>query len=324
MRAKVSRFINGLTLAGLGGVLLAFYFSGRIDQYLHPQFRVLALVGGAAFCIGSVVYMLAKSSAQCCVDGECVHQNSDSPVRSVAAFGVLLVPLVTGAALSKDGYDQQLVLNRGFVQDVTKLPVPSARQPASQNPPIPPAALGADIDATASAEPPLPQESPTPAPSPPTQSVKGPAADPNAPSTDPNAPSTDPNAPSTEGSDQYLPKAADGNIALEVTDLLYGEAEESLRKMFTGKTVEVIGQYLPGKNGAEFKLVRMFIVCCAADARPLAVPVNTDQPYKGTDMAWVRVVGKPVYALQEGGRAKVTLKADSIVPIDPPADAMLY
>jgi hypothetical protein len=41
-------------------------------------------------------------------------------------------------------------------------------------------------------------------------------------------------------------------------------------------------------------------------------------------MAWVRVVGKPVYALQGGGRAKVTLKADSIVPIDPPADAMLY
>ena len=131
MRAKVSRFINGLTLAGLGGVLLAFYFSGRIDQYLHPQFRVLALVGGVAFCAGSVVYMLAKGSAQCCIDGQCVHQNTDNPVRSVAAFGVLLVPLVTGAALSKDGYDQQLVLNRGFVQDVTKLPVPSARQPAA-------------------------------------------------------------------------------------------------------------------------------------------------------------------------------------------------
>jgi len=311
MRAKVARLINGLTLTGLGGVLLAFYFSGRIDQYLHPQFRPLAFIGGVLFCIGGVVYVLAKGSAQCCVDGQCVHQNIDSPVRSVAAFGVLLVPLVTGAALSKDGYDQQLVLNRGFVQDVTKLPTPAARPPVARNP-IPPAALGADIDETASAEPPLPQDSPTgaPAPSGQTQTTKGPAADPNV--------------PGTESSDQYLPVAADGNITLEVTDLLYGEAEESLRKMFTGKTVEVIGQYLPGKSGAEFKLVRMFTVCCAADARPLAVPVNSDEPYKGPEMAWVKVVGKPVYALEAGGRAKVTLKADSIVPVDPPADAMLY
>jgi hypothetical protein len=136
----------------------------------------------------------------------------------------LLVPLVTGAALSKDGYDQQLVLNRGFVQDVTKLPAPAARPPVAQNP-IPPAALGADIDETASAEPPLPQDAPTaaPAPSGQTQATKGPAADPNV--------------PGTQSSDQYLPVAPDGNIALEVTDLLYGEAEESLRKMFTGRTV---------------------------------------------------------------------------------------
>jgi uncharacterized repeat protein (TIGR03943 family) len=303
--------MNGLTLAGLGGVLLAFYFSGRIDQYLHPQFRFLVLVGGAIFCIAGVVYTLAKGSAQCCIDGQCVHQNNDSPVRSVAAFGVLLVPLLTGAALSKDGYDQQLVLNRGFVQDVTKLPVHVGRPVSGQNP-IPPAALGADIDAATSAEPPLPQDSPSASPNPPlqTQAANGGAADPSV--------------PNAEASDQYLPTAADGNIALEVTDLLYGEAEESLRKMFTGKTVEVIGQYLPGKTGTEFKLVRMFIVCCAADARPLAVPVNSGQLYKGSDMGWVKVVGKPVYVLEEGGRAKVTLKADSIVPIDPPADAMLY
>lgn len=303
--------MNGLTLAGLGGVLLAFYFSGRIDQYLHPQFRPLVLVGGAIFCLGGVVYTLAKSSAQCCIDGQCVHQNIDSPVRSVAAFGILLVPLVTGAALSKDRYDQQLVLNRGFVQDVTKLPVRGGRPTAGQNP-IPSAALGADVDAAASAEPPLPQDSPAAQSNPPlqTQATKGQAADPSAPSAD--------------ASDQYLPTSADGKIALEVTDLLYGEAEESLRKMFTGKTVEVIGQYLSGKKGTEFKLVRMFIVCCAADARPLAVPVSSEQQYQGSDMGWVKVVGKPVYVLEDGGRAKVTLKADSIAPIDPPADAMLY
>ena len=41
-----------------------------------------------------------------------------------------------------------------------------------------------------------------------------------------------------------LPKAEDGNAALEVTDLLYAETQEPLRKTITGKTVEVVGQYL--------------------------------------------------------------------------------
>src|SRR5258708_21675634 len=64
-----------------------------------------------------------------------------------------------------------------------------------------------------------------------------------------------------DGSEQYLPRAADGNVALEVTDLLYGENEESLRKEFTGKTIEVVGQYLPGSKPNDFKIVLMLIVC---------------------------------------------------------------
>src|SRR5260370_30909302 len=64
-----------------------------------------------------------------------------------------------------------------------------------------------------------------------------------------------------DGSEQYLPRAADGNVALEVTDLLYGENEESLRKEFTGKTIEVVGQYLPGSKPNEFKIMHMLIIC---------------------------------------------------------------
>jgi len=39
MQAKASNFINGVTLVGVGVVLLVFFFTGRVDQYLHPQFR---------------------------------------------------------------------------------------------------------------------------------------------------------------------------------------------------------------------------------------------------------------------------------------------
>jgi uncharacterized repeat protein (TIGR03943 family) len=312
MRAKACNLLNGITLIGLGVVLLDFFFTGRLDRYLHPQFRPWTLVGGIIFCLAGIIYAAAKTTAQCCIDGECVHQNPNSLARSVIAFSVLFVPLAAGVALSKDSYDQQAVLNRGFVEDMTKLPGRSAA-PAStvaNQPTIPPQALGADKDESASE--PLPQDTPA---LPPNQDPipSGGGAD----QANPAVPSPD------EGSAQYLPKAADGNVALEVTDLLYAESEDSLRKMFSDKTIEVVGQYLPGPDPKQFKLVRMFIVCCAADARPLAVPVEVSAPTGASEMGWVKVIGKAAYS-KNGDRVHVLLKADTVESTDPPAEAMLY
>ena len=63
------------------------------------------------------------------------------------SFFVLFVPIAAGVALSKDRYDQHAALNRGFVQDIAKLPTRSGSMAAktSNNPVIPPAALGADL-----------------------------------------------------------------------------------------------------------------------------------------------------------------------------------
>ncbi len=311
MRVKLFSLVNGITLIGVGAVLLDFFFTGRLDQYLHPQFRPWTLVAGVLFCSVGIVYAAAKTTAQCCVDGECVHQNANSPVRAIVAFSVLFVPLVAGVALSKDSYDQHAVLNRGFVQDITRLPARSgaltAKAPNDQV--IPPAALGADLDERASE--PLPQNPPD-SPSGPDLTANGGTGQAN-----PAIPSPD------DGSSQYLPKAADGNVALEVTDLLYAESEDSLRRMFAGKTIEVTGQYLPGSDAKEFKLVRMFIVCCAADARPLAVPVEISSPMIAAEMGWVKVIGKATFT-EKGDRSHVVLQADTVESTDPPAEAMLY
>lgn len=310
MRAKLCSLLNGVTLIGLGVVLLDFYLTGRLNQYLHPQFRPWTLVGGIIFCLAGIIYAGAKATTECCVEGECVHRNSNSLLRSALAFFVLFVPMAAGVALSKDSYDQHAVLNRGFVEDMSTLPGRSGvpMQKPSSDPVIPPQALGADNDESASE--PLPQDIPN-AQSDPNTAAAADQANPNVPS------------PSEQGGEQYLPKAADGNVALEVTDLLYGESEESLRKMFTGKTVEVIGQYLPGSDANQFKLVRMFIVCCAADARPIAVPVQISGPTSATEMGWVKVIGKATYT-KNGDRVHVILKADEVEPTDPPAEAMLY
>ena len=311
MRAKVCNLINGITLIGLGIVLLDFFFTGRLDQYLHPQFRPWTLFGGIIFCAAGIIYAAAKTTPQCCIEGECAHQNANSLARSVIALAVLFVPMAAGVALSKDSYDQHAVLNRGFVEDMTGLPgrtsAPASKTSKDQM--IPAQALGADEDESASE--PLPQNSPG------TQPNQDAASTGGADQANPAVPSPD------EGSSQYLPKAADGNVALEVTDLLYAESEDSLRKMFSDKTIEVIGQYLPGSDPKGFKLVRMFIVCCAADARPLAVPVEISAPTTASEMGWVKVVGKAIYT-KTGDRVHVLLQADTVEPTDPPAEAMLY
>jgi uncharacterized repeat protein (TIGR03943 family) len=311
MQAKVSNLLNGLTLVGVGIVLLDFFFTGRLDQYLHPQFRPFTPIAGVIFCVIGLVYAAAKPGTRCCVDGECVHQNATSPLRGVIAMLVLFAPLAVGVALSKDSYDQQAVLNRGFVQDITKLPVRAhtAGTESGADQVIPPEALGADKDAVASQ--PLPQDvPPVPAASVATSGGQSDQANPAVPG-------------GGDGSAQYLPKAPDGNVALEVTDLLYAEQEESLRKIVDGKTIEVVGQYLPSADAKQFKLVRMFIVCCAADARPIALPVEASGQMNVSEMGWIRVTGKAAFT-QNGDRTHVVMKADKVESIDPPAEAMLY
>ena len=290
-------------MLGLGGVLISFWLNHRVDQYLHPQFRPGVLGGGLLLVVIGTIYCLTKASRQCCVDGVCVHENNASPMRSATAFGVLLVPMVLGTFVSKDAFDEKAVLNRVGGQDAGLL---AARSEAAQTAAVPSAMPGGDLSKTASGS-------------------AAPAADPADANRATNA-AADPNQPAdgagTEGS-SFLPRSADGNVALEVTDLLYSESEGSLQKMFEGKTVEVIGQYLPSKQEDNFKLVRMLIVCCAADARPMVVNVEAAKPVGQADMAWVKVIGTPVYD-ERGGKTRVTVKAAAVLPADPPSDAMLY
>ena len=107
-----------------------------------------------------------------------------------------------------------------------------------------------------------------------------------------------------------------------MTDLLYAETQEPLRKTITGKTVEVVGQYLGAAND-QFKLVRMFIWCCAADARPIYVPVEVSGPVDVSDMEWVKVTGTAEFSTNKG-QTHVLLKAASVEASDPPEEAMLY
>ena len=104
-----------------------------------------------------------------------------------------------------------------------------------------------------------------------------------------------------------------------------------MRPLFENKTVEIIGQFMPVKDVTDgrFQMVRMFMVCCAADARPVGIAVLPPTDKAKTmakmpeEMTWTKVVGTVDFALENGRRVPI-IHAQNVVQTDPPAEAMLY
>lgn len=131
----------------------------------------------------------------------------------------------------------------------------------------------------------------------------------------------------TDPSSSYLPRNAAGQIKAQAVDLLYAAQEPTMREDFDNKEVEVIGQYMPAKSnnprGDRFNLVRMFVMCCAADARPVAVSVQTTKPEDLPEMSWVKVIGRATFLIEAGRNVPVVV-AESVTPTEPPPESFIY
>ncbi len=303
----LSRGLSLLTLVAWGALLLYFYFSGRLADYLIPAYRPLVMVSGLVM-IGIAATLAwgmrpgaPDTSALVLEDrGDELASPRRAKTMQALAFLMLVLPVWAAAGVSKDQFNASAMLNRGIVSDATKLPgkstLPIAPTNSANNSP-PPLTVP---------EPPLPGATP--------------AAN---------------NPPSAANSDalQYLQKTPDGHLLMEVTDLLFAADDDQMRASLQGQTAEVIGQFMPAKedaSGKRFQLVRMFMVCCAADARPVAVAVEKPaqaeaqtEANKLAELTWTKVVGKIDFPL-ENGRRVVVLRADKAAVTDPPREAMLY
>jgi uncharacterized repeat protein (TIGR03943 family) len=125
----------------------------------------------------------------------------------------------------------------------------------------------------------------------------------------------------------YLQKNDAGQIVAQTVDLLYAAADDDMRADFENKEVELVGQFLTARTGNpagdRFQLVRLFVMCCAADARPVAIPVQAPPGTNFPEMTWIRVTGKASFPL-EGGRRNPLVIADSITETEPPRETFLY
>lgn len=147
---------------------------------------------------------------------------------------------------------------------------------------------------------------------------------------------TEPALPTADGSigpetpidaASYLKRTDTGKIKAETVDLLYAAAEPTMREDFENKDVELIGQFLPMRSGNptgdRFNLVRMFVMCCAADARPVAVAVQTPDGTTFPDMTWLKITGRATFPIESGRRSPLIV-AESIQEIDAPPETFIY
>jgi uncharacterized repeat protein (TIGR03943 family) len=293
MKALFNRWLPGITLLAWSGVLLGFYFSGRIASFLRPSFRINVLLAGLVMLAMAGCFLFLRGVASCCDEERCGHPLGRRKLGRIVTFLVLILPLGAAAMFSPNNYGAEAILNKGIATDATGLVrTSSSRAPA-------PDAQSADPS-----EPPLPTKSGQP---------------------DPQAAAAA--TPATDAADQYLPKSKDGNIEVQVIDLLYAAQDTSMRADFNGKTVETIGQLMPDDShngtGTRFKLMRMFMYCCAADAKPIATLVDSPDKPPASEMAWVKVVGKVTFPV-EGGRTIPVLEATKVEAVNPPEETMLY
>ena len=264
---SVSTFLRSGVLMVWGIVLSYFYFSDRINNYLHPSFHIWTGISGIVFILIAfgLVFLPGTQGDDCCD-----HDHGASAGMGKQIFGaiVLSVPLVIAATFSPSQFGASLVENRGLANSVADLPGYTPQAPAA-------------ADA----------------------------------------------APASGDQQDFTIKNEKGQIKAESIDLVYAAEDSVMRQDFENKEVEMIGQYLPARTGNakgdRFNLVRMYVMCCAADARPVAVSVQTEQKDQFPEMGWVKVVGKATFPL-EGGRATPVVVAERVEACDPPEETFVY
>jgi len=124
--------------------------------------------------------------------------------------------------------------------------------------------------------------------------------------------------------------ASSGAMPVQIIDMLYAVQMPSYREEFEGKEVELIGQYVPlttgNPKGDRFQAIRMFMTCCAADAKPVGVTIQYPPgvpPLKVPEMGWVKIIGKPVFPM-EGGRRTAIIEATKVEECAAPSEPFVY
>lgn len=277
-------------------ILLYFYASGRVGQFLAPQFQLLSLLGGLGVAFLGLYNWAMRATGSACSHGECGHNHDDGddhghshgqdgegghhhhePGFMGRAFGLLMLAIPAGAAaaLSPDEFSPQYILQRVNNSQTSAPGTASTRK-----------RLGV-ADAT--------------------KAMGG---------------------YTLEAFNKNTTRNARGEYELQVDILQDLAYDPEVRNVVKGIPVETIGMVTSDKvnnpNGTRLRAVIMVSSCCAADGRPYSIPLEFDAPPPAiADMTWYKVTGKVEFGTERGNPTTI-LREPKLTPTTRPPLFRMY
>lgn len=322
-----ARIVPCFLLLLWGGVMIYYFASGRVVHYLtgFGGFRVQALLCGLLLCVMAAFELLVRPPQEedhghghdhehdhghdhehdeaggctgCGGDhatGDHAHAAPGGWLAKAVTFLVLALPLSAAALYSPDRYSDQFFINKANA-------VTSAGASALSG-------GGIDLAKRAGKARPLPGAATTAAP-------------------DGSAPA---NANANAFTVQELERLSggrtpDGNIPLQLVELFYMPAQtRDVQEVVSTQVVETTGQAIKDKQDpTKMRLFRLMMTCCAADARPVSIPVEFEAaPPEWREMGWYKATGKIEYR-EINGTPTTVFKATGLTPSKPPRQQMMY
>lgn len=351
---KFLQFLTISTLLTWGAVFLYFYVTGRVEKHLDPSFRIYALLAGIGMALLGAFNLINRNRAiglcthdhahgdECDHDhhdhdydydyghestpvldqhhsekhldqpGSHHHHHDDSPSTILFSIIVLLVPLLFATGYSEDQFSPQYLATWGKIErQMMQMRIAKAR---AAKPPIE-NTFDSSVDPNAN-----PYTS---------DSVGNTVTDADSPPDGSTEDSNDSWATFTlDDLKQMVPQNEAGDFQLDVPQIFYTAGDKELMDVMEGIPIETSAQLmeetLNNPNGHRLKAFRLFIECCAADARPLSIPIDFGEaPPEYIEMGWYRLYGKLHYVEEEGDLLPV-LRMERLEETSEPMDELIF
>lgn len=127
---------------------------------------------------------------------------------------------------------------------------------------------------------------------------------------------------------KMVPQNDKGEFLLDVPQIFYTAGDKELMTVMEGIPVETTAQLmeetLHNPDKTRLKAFRLFIECCAADARPLSIPIDFGKaPPEYKEMGWYKLYGKLHYS-HEHEEIVPLIQIERIEATTEPTDGLLF
>lgn len=118
MKPELRRILFSLAVLVWSATILYFHATGRINKYLAPDFRTIALLGGLGLAVLGLFNLFTAGQIADCGhdhgDGDGHHDHEAGDINPVTALLIMVLPVVLASIWTKDEYSPNALARKGL------------------------------------------------------------------------------------------------------------------------------------------------------------------------------------------------------------------